>query len=122
MKYGMIPELIGRIPIITALDELDLNTLIKILNEPKNALTKQYKALFKIDGVDLVFEDKALEQIAKLTMNRGLGARGLRGIMENIMMPIMYTIPSSDDIKKFTVDKKLVDKSIKDILDNKNAS
>lgn len=122
MKYGMIPELVGRIPIITALDELDLKTLIRILNEPKNSLTKQYKALFKIDGVTLVFEDKALEQIAKLTMNRGLGARGLRGIMENIMMPVMYTIPSSADVKEFTVDKKLVDKSIKDTLDNKNAS
>lgn len=122
IKYGMIPELVGRIPVITALDELDLNTLIKILNEPKNSLTKQYKALFKIDGVTLAFEDEALEQVAKLTLNRGLGARGLRGIMENVMLPVMYTIPSSDEIKEFVVDKKLVDENVKDTIDHKNVS
>jgi ATP-dependent Clp protease ATP-binding subunit ClpX len=122
IKYGMIPELVGRIPVITALDELDLNTLIKILNEPKNSLTKQYKALFKIDGVTLAFEDEALEQVAKLTLNRGLGARGLRGIMENVMLPVMYTIPSSNEIKEFVVDKKLVDENVKDTIDHKNVS
>lgn len=122
IKYGMIPELVGRIPVITALDELDLNTLIKILNEPKNSLTKQYKALFKIDGVTLAFEDEALEQVAKLTLNRGLGARGLRGIMENVMLPVMYAIPSSNEIKEFIVDKKLVDENVKDTIDHKNVS
>jgi len=122
IKYGMIPELVGRIPIITALHELDLKTLIKILTEPKNSLTKQYQSLFKMDDVELMFEEKALEQIAKLTLNRGLGARGLRGIMENIMMPIMYKIPSSNDIKQVIIDKRLVEKSIKDTIDRKNAS
>ncbi len=122
IKYGMIPELVGRIPVITALDELDLNTLIQILKEPKNSLTKQYKALFKIDGVTLTFEDEALRQVAKLTLNRGLGARGLRGIMENVMLPVMYTIPSSDEIKEFVVDKKLVDENVHDIIDHQNVS
>jgi ATP-dependent Clp protease ATP-binding subunit ClpX len=122
IKYGMIPELMGRIPIITALDELDLNTLIKILKEPKNSLTKQYTALFKIDGVTLAFEDDALKQVAKLTLNRGLGARGLRGIMENVMLPVMYTIPSSDEIKEFVVDKKLVEENVHDTIDHQNVS
>ncbi len=72
IKYGLIPELVGRIPVITALDELDLETLLKILEEPKNSLTKQYKALFKIDGIDLTFDDDALTEIARLTFDRGL--------------------------------------------------
>ena len=108
IKYGLIPELVGRIPVITALDELDLETLLKILEEPKNSLTKQYKALFKIDGVDLTFDDDALTEIARLTFDRGLGARGLRGIMESVMLPVMYSLPSEKNVTKFHVDKALV--------------
>ncbi len=115
MKYGMIPELVGRIPVITALEELDKETLIKILLEPKNSLTKQYEALLKLDEVELIFEDGAIEKIAELALEQGLGARGLRGIMEKVMLPVMYVLPSSEKkAQTFVVDKKLVDASVKD--------
>ncbi len=109
IKYGLIPELVGRIPVITALDELDLDTLLKILKEPKNSLTKQYKALFKIDGIELEFDEDALTEIARLTYDRGLGARGLRGIIESVMLPVMYSLPSEKNVTEFRVDKALVE-------------
>lgn len=100
--FGLIPELIGRIPIVTYMDELDKDALIKILNEPKNALVKQYKKLLSFDGVDLKFEDSVFEYIVEKTIENNLGARGLRGTMENLMEKIMYNVPS-DNPKEFIV-------------------
>ncbi len=109
LSYGLIPEMIGRLPAIVALEQLDEEALIKILTKPKNALIKQYKALFDMDGVELTIEDDAIAEIAKKAIERKTGARGLRGIMENIMTDIMYEIPSQEDIKQYTITKKLVD-------------
>ncbi len=109
LSYGLIPEMIGRLPAIVALEQLDEEALIKILTKPKNALIKQYKALFDMDGVELTIEDDAIAEIAKKAIERKTGARGLRGIMENIMTDIMYEIPSQKDIKQYTITKKLVD-------------
>ncbi len=109
LSYGLIPEMIGRLPAIVALEQLDEEALIKILTKPKNALIKQYKALFDMDGVELTIDDDAIAEIAKKAIERKTGARGLRGIMENIMTDIMYEIPSQKDIKQYTITKKLVD-------------
>ncbi len=109
LSYGLIPEMIGRLPAIVALEQLDEEALIEILTKPKNALIKQYKALFDMDGVELIIEDDAIAEIAKKAVERKTGARGLRGIMENIMTDIMYEIPSQKDIKEYTITKKLVD-------------
>lgn len=103
LKFGLIPEFVGRLPIMVTLDQLDEEALVKILTEPKNALTKQYKRLFEIDGVILELEDAALKLIAKKAIERKTGARGLRGILEGIMMDIMYEIPSRDDIEKVII-------------------
>ncbi len=109
LSYGLIPEMIGRLPAIVALEQLDEEALIKILTKPKNALIKQYKALFDMDGVELTIDDDAIAEIAKKAIEKKTGARGLRGIMENIMTDIMYEIPSQKDIKQYTITKKLVD-------------
>ena len=94
IKFGMIPEFIGRVPVVVSLDELDKDTLIRILTEPKNAIVKQYKGLFDLDNVELSFTDEAIEAIAEKTIKRKTGARGLRAIMESVMMDLMYEIPS----------------------------
>lgn len=99
-KFGLIPELVGRFPVITALSELDEDALVKILSEPKNSITKQYCELFALDGVELVFEDDALKEIAKQAIEKGTGARGLRSITESILMDSMYNIPSDETISK----------------------
>ncbi len=98
VKFGLIPELVGRIPVIVSLTDLDKDALTRIIKEPKNSLIKQYEALFAMDGVKLVFKDKAIEAIAELAMERNTGARGLRAITEGVMMKIMYEIPSRADI------------------------
>lgn len=103
MKYGMIPEFIGRIPIIVTLDELNEQALVKILTEPKNALIKQYKELFSLDNVELIFEEGSIEEIAKLAIKRKTGARGLRAILEDSLLDIMYDLPGNDKIKKCIV-------------------
>ena len=108
IKYGLIPEFVGRVPVVVALQTLDEEAMVKILKEPRNALIKQYKALFGLDDVELEFEDEAVRAIARKANERKIGARGLRSIMENIMMDIMYEIPSDDSIKKFTVTKDMV--------------
>lgn len=110
LKYGLIPEFVGRLPVVVTLDQLDEESLIQILTEPKNALVKQYKRLFEIEDVDLDFETPALELIAKKAIERKTGARGLRGILESLMMDIMYDIPSRDDIEKVVITKDTVDK------------
>lgn len=108
LKYGLIPEMAGRLPVIVTLHSLDENALVQILTEPKNALTKQYKALFQLDGVDLEFEKGALQAIAKEAIQRKTGARGLRALLEGTLLDIMYDIPSREDIKKCIVNKKCI--------------
>lgn len=108
LKYGLIPEFIGRLPIVAKLDKLDKEALIKILTEPKNALIKQYKALFDIDGVDLEFEPDAVVEIANKAIKRDTGARGLRSIIEETMTDIMFEVPSDKNIKKCVVTKKCI--------------
>ena len=109
IKFGLIPEFIGRVPVVVTLDALDENALISILKEPKNSLTKQYNRLFELDGVELDFEDDALELVAKKSLERKTGARGLRAIMEGSLMDLMYKIPSDDTIRKCTITKDVVD-------------
>ncbi len=109
LKFGLIPEFIGRIPIYATLDPLDEKTLKMILTEPKNAIIKQYQCLLKMDGVDLEFEPDAIELIAKEAIKRKTGARALRSIVEELMLDIMYDIPSKCDIDKFVVTKKMVE-------------
>ncbi len=109
IKFGLIPEFVGRVPIAVSLEGLDKDALIKILKEPKNALVKQYKKLFEMDGVELDFEDAALESVADQAYERKTGARGLRSIMEKSMMNVMYDIPSDDTIRKCLVTKEAVE-------------
>ena len=108
VKFGLIPELVGRLPVITALKGMNKETLIRIMTEPKNSVIKQYEALFKMDGIDLVFEKKALEKIAELTIERKTGARGLRSIIEGVSQDIMYEAPSDSEIKTITITEKTV--------------
>ena len=108
MKYGIIPELTGRIPVIVALSELDTYALKRIITEPKNSLLKQYIKLFAIDNVEIEFEDDAIEAIAELAIEQNTGARGLRSIMEGFMMQIMYSVPSRDDVSKIIITRDTV--------------
>ena len=108
IKFGIIPELVGRVPINVTLEMLDRDALIRILTEPKSAIVKQYQKLLELDGVKLEFEPEALEQIADTTLARKTGARGLRAIMENVMMDTMYHVPSDDTIKSCLITKKTV--------------
>lgn len=100
LKYGLIPEFVGRLPIVVTLSELDKEALMKIITEPKNALVKQYQKLFEMDNVDLVFENQAVEEIAQKALDRKTGARGLRAIFEELMLNVMYDIPSREDVDK----------------------
>lgn len=109
LKFGLIPEFVGRLPVIVTLEALDEQALVRILTEPRNALVKQYQKLFEMDSVNLEFEREALEAIAKEAIKRETGARGLKAILENIMLDVMYDIPSKKDIKHCTVTKAAVD-------------
>ena len=102
VKFGMIPEIIGRVPMVVSLDQLDREALIRILKEPKNSIIKQYQKLFEMDGVELAFEDDAIEAVADKTLERKTGARGLRAIMEKAMMDIMYNMPSDENVESCT--------------------
>ena len=108
VKYGLIPEFIGRVPVITSLEELDEDALVRILSEPKNSLVKQYKKLFELDGVVLEFEEEALREIAKKALDRKTGARGLRSIIEDLMTDLMFRVPSDDEISKCIITKDSV--------------
>ncbi len=108
LKYGLIPEFIGRLPMIATLEDLDEKSLIKILQEPKNSLTKQYQELFKLDGAKLTFKENALKEIAQKAISKKTGARGLRSILENILLKTMYDIPSQDDIEEVIIDAAAV--------------
>ena len=108
LRYGLIPEFIGRLPMIATLEDLDEKSLIKILQEPKNSLTKQYQELFKLDGARLTFKDNALKEIALKAISKKTGARGLRSILENILLKTMYDLPSQDNIEEVIVDASAV--------------
>jgi len=108
IKYGLIPEFVGRLPIVATLDELDEAALVQILTEPKNALIKQYKHLFEMEGAELEFRDDALGAIARKSMQRKTGARGLRTIVENVLLDTMYELPSSEGINKVVVDESVI--------------
>lgn len=112
-KFGLIPEILGRLPVITYTDELDEKTLKRILTEPKNALVKQYQELFALDGITLEFKNSALDLIVKHTVDNKLGARGLRGTMENIMTDAMFNLPSDTSVKELIIDKKYVKQKLK---------
>ncbi len=103
MGFGLIPEFIGRIPVIATLDELSIDDLIRVLTEPKNAIIKQYQALFELDGIELEFEGDVIEFIANLAKEKGVGARGLRSIIEKAMLPLQYELPDDDTIEKYTL-------------------
>ncbi|MEV0829026.1 ATP-dependent Clp protease ATP-binding subunit ClpX [Nonomuraea rubra] len=108
VKYGMIPEFVGRLPVITTVHDLDSTALIQILTEPRNALVKQYARLFELDGVDLEFTRDALDAIAELALLRGTGARGLRAIMEEVLLPVMYDVPSRTDVARVLINEDAV--------------
>ena len=108
IKYGLIPEFIGRMPIIATLDDLDEQSLIKILKEPKNSLIKQYKRLFEFENVELEFNEEAIKEIAKKAISKKTGARGLRSILENILLKTMFELPDMEGAIKVTVDKPSV--------------
>lgn len=108
MKYGLIPEFVGRVPVAVTLDLLDEDALVRILTEPRSAICKQYKKLFELDGVELEIEDDALREIAKEAMERKTGARGLRAIMENATLNLMYEIPSNPAINKCVITKDVI--------------
>ena len=116
VKFGMIPEFIGRIPVVCYLEELDEKDLVRVLTEPKNSVVKQYEYLFELDGVKLVFEKDALEEIAKESIKRKTGARGLRSIIEELLLDVMFEIPSKKDIKTCTVTRDNVINKTKPIL------
>lgn len=109
MKFGLIPELIGRLPAIVSLDTLDKDALVRILQEPKNALVKQYETLFAMDGVELQFQPEALERVAEVALERKTGARGLRGVLENVMTDIMFRIPSDETVCRVEITPGVVD-------------
>ncbi|HWK92512.1 MAG TPA: ATP-dependent Clp protease ATP-binding subunit ClpX [Luteimicrobium sp.] len=113
LKFGLIPEFIGRVPVITTVAPLDREALVRILTEPRNALVKQYQRMFEIDGVELEFEDEALDAIADQALLRGTGARGLRAIMEEVLQQVMFEVPSRDDVERVVVSREVV-------LDNVN--
>lgn len=117
VKFGLIPEFIGRVPITVGLDQLDESALVDILSKPKNAIAKQYQKLFDIDGVELVFEDAALAAIARRAVERKIGARGLRAIMENVMMDLMYSIPSEDKVIRCIITKDSVENGSAPVLE-----
>ncbi len=108
LKYGLIPEFVGRLPVTVTLEELNEDALVQILTEPKNALVKQYQSLLAMDDVELEFEEEALREIAKQAIAKKAGARGLRGIIEDTMMNVMFEIPSRDDVRKVIITRESV--------------
>ncbi len=124
LKFGMIPEFIGRLPVVTTLEELDLDMLIRIMQEPKNALIKQYEALFRMDGVNLEIKNDALKEIAKLAIEQKTGARGLRSILETLLNELMFKAPDYKDLEKIIINKEVVNQNSEAIMiyNNKNSN
>jgi len=116
LKFGMIPEFVGRLPVFTSVTQLDREALIKVLTEPKNALTRQYHRLFELDGVELEFEDEALAAIADQGLLRGTGARGLRAILEEVLLNVMYDVPSRDDVGTVKITREVVEDNVNPTL------
>ena len=121
VKFGLIPEFVGRLPVLATLDELDEAALMQILTEPKNALTKQYAKLFEMEGVDLEFRNDALRSVARKALERKTGARGLRSILEGILLDTMYEIPSQKDVSKVVIDESVIDGSSQPLLIYENS-
>lgn len=121
-KFGLIPELIGRLPVISGLHELAEDAMLEILQTPKNAITKQYKKLFKMENVELDFEEDALKAIVRKALDRKTGARGLRSIMENAMLDIMFTLPSMKNIERCVITKETIDKKAPPVYEKRKAS
>ena len=117
IAFGLIPEFIGRIPVIATLNELSKDDLIRVLQEPKNAIIKQYQALFELDGVELEFSEDALEAIAEMAEKKGVGARGLRGIIEKIMLPLQYELPAKEGVQKCIITKDFIESKADVILE-----
>ena len=122
LKFGIIPELIGRLPVVASLDSLKREDLVRILREPKNAMTKQYQALMGFDGVELEYEDAALEAIADKAIERKIGARGLRSVMEGVMTELMYDIPSDPTVRKVIITAESVNGTEKPTVLHKDES
>ncbi len=116
MKYGLIPEFIGRLPVMATVEDLDLSALVEILTEPKNALTKQYARMFEMDDVELVFTPDSLEAIAEQAIKRATGARGLRAILEEVLLNTMYDLPSRTDIEQVLIDRDVVAEKVNPTL------
>ena len=108
IRYGLIPEFVGRLPVVATLEELDTDALVQILTEPKNALTKQYTKLFEMEGVEVDFREDALRAVAQKAMERKTGARGLRSILESVLLDTMYDLPSSDSVTKVVIDESVI--------------
>ena len=121
LKFGLIPELVGRLPVITALDALTREDLVRILTEPKNALVKQYQKLFSYDGATLTFEQKALEVVADKAIERNIGARGLRAVMEKVLMPVMYELPSDKTIEHVTITPDCIEGTATPVLTHRES-
>ncbi len=116
VRFGLIPELVGRLPVTVHLDELDEEALVRILKEPKNALVKQYKKMFELEGIGLTFDPAALDAIAARTLDRGTGARGLRAVIESIMRDVMFELPSRDDVREVVVTQECVEQGTAPLL------
>jgi len=117
IKYGIIPEMVGRLPVIAVFDPLDVGTLERILKEPKNALIKQYQKLFEMEGIELVFTDDAIRRIAEISYNKKVGARGLRAIVEDVLMEWMYKIPSMKGVRRIIITREVIDKDKEPIIE-----
>jgi ATP-dependent Clp protease ATP-binding subunit ClpX len=116
MKYGLIPEFIGRLPVMATVEDLDMDALVRILTEPKNALTRQYARMFEMDEVELVFTEDSLEAIAAQAIKRGTGARGLRAILEEVLLNTMYDLPSRSDVERVVIDRDVVAEKVNPTL------
>ncbi len=116
IKYGLIPEFVGRLPVVATLEELDEKALVSILTEPKNALTKQYKKLFDMEEIEIEFREAAIRKVAEKAMQRKTGARGLRSILENILLETMYSLPSLEDVSKVVIDESVVNGETEPLL------
>jgi ATP-dependent Clp protease ATP-binding subunit ClpX len=108
VQYGLIPEFVGRLPVIATLEELDVSALVRILTEPRNALTKQYAKMFDMEGVEIDFREDGLRAVAEKAMERKTGARGLRSILENVLLESMYNVPSQENVAKIVVDESVI--------------
>jgi ATP-dependent Clp protease ATP-binding subunit ClpX len=116
LRFGLIPELVGRLPVLTTLDPLDEDALIRILQEPKNALVKQYEKMFDLEGIRLTFDPEAVAAVARKALERGTGARGLRAVLEDVMRDVMYDLPSRDDVREVVVTRESVTDVIPPLL------